>query len=132
MSVWRRLNNSRYLHFADQVHLLNFVYVLIQNENSSMCLTFDNDIHQTEKQQSGGLWTVAAHFKIFFFFCRPISSTAYHEHKEESKVLANTMTHSRFCPFIVVKTKQDFSISPSAWHLVYAICGLSLIPVVKA
>lgn len=66
--MWRRLNNSRYLHFADQVHLLNFVYVLIQNENSSMCLTFDNDIHQTEKQQSGGLWTVAAHFKMFFFF----------------------------------------------------------------
>ena len=97
-----------------------------------MCLNFDNDIHQTEKQQTGGLHTVTAHFKVFFFFCVQFQRQPYHKHKEESKVLANTITHSRLCQFIVVKTKQDFSISPSAWHLVYAICGLSLIPVVKA
>lgn len=111
------LQMNRYLHFADQVHLLNFVCVLIQN--SSMCLNFDNDIHQTEKQSSGGLRTVTAHFKVFF------ASNFNNNLPREQRRIQSISKHNdtfQIVPIYCCKDKTGFQHQPQCMAL--SLCNL--------
>lgn len=87
-----------------------------------MCLNFDNDIHQTEKQQTGGLHTVTAHFKVVFFFLRPISATTLPQAQRRIESISKHNNTFQIVPIYCCKDKTGFQHQPQCMAL--SLCNL--------